>query len=71
MTQADDVTLRVNGADFGGWKEVEISAGIERQARDFSLSVTSQWPGATDLPRRMSQGDVCEVLIGDDKLLTG
>jgi len=71
MTQADDVTLRVNGADFGGWKEVEISAGIERQARDFSLSVTSQWPGATDLPRRISQGDVCEVFIGDDKLLTG
>lgn len=68
---SDAVTLRVNGLDFGGWKEVEISAGIERQARDFTLSVTDRWPGATDIPRRIKQGDLCEVYIGADKLLTG
>lgn len=67
----DEVTLRVNGIDFGGWKEIEIVAGIERQARDFTLSVTQRWPGATDIPRRIKQGDVCEVFIGADKLLTG
>src|SRR5574340_693573 len=68
---SDDVTLVVNGTEYGGWKEVEISAGIERQARDFTLSVTDRWPGATDIPRRIKQGDVCEVYIGADKLLTG
>lgn len=67
----DAVTLRVNGVDYGGWKEVEISAGIERQARDFSLAVTRNWPGETDIPRRVKPGDVCEVWIGSDKLLTG
>lgn len=67
----DAVTLRVNGVDYGGWKEVEISAGIERQARDFNLSVTRNWPGETDIPRRVKPGDVCEVWIGNDKLLTG
>ncbi|MDO8294382.1 MAG: contractile injection system protein, VgrG/Pvc8 family [Gallionella sp.] len=67
----DAVTLRVNGVEYGGWKEVEISAGIERQARDFTLSVTDRWPGATNIPRRIKQGDVCEVYIGADKLLTG
>lgn len=67
----DDVMLRVNGIEFGGWKEYEIAAGIERQARDFTLSVTSVWPGATDVPRLIRQGDVCEVFIGADKLLTG
>lgn len=65
------VTLRVNGLDYDGWKEVEIAAGIERQARDFSLSVTQRWPGATDIPRGIRQGDMCELFIGTDKLLTG
>lgn len=68
---SDAVTLRVNGVEFGGWKEVEITAGIERQARDFTLAVTRSWPGETDIPRRVTPGDVCEVWIGADKLLTG
>lgn len=67
----DAVTLRVNGVDYGGWKDVEISAGIERQARDFNLAVTRNWPGETDIPRRVKPGDVCEIWIGNDKLLTG
>ena len=65
------VRLTVSGQDYGGWKEVSISAGIERQARDFTLSVTDRWPGATDIPRRIRPGDLCEVFIGADKVLTG
>lgn len=65
------VRLLVNGQDFAGWKEVSITAGIERQARDFTLSVTDRWPGTTDIPRRIRPGDVCEVFIGTDKVLTG
>ena len=67
----EEIKLRVNGVDFGGWKEVEIVAGLERQARDFTFGVTQRWPGATDIPRRIKQGDLCEVLLGKDKLLTG
>lgn len=67
----NDVILRVNGVDFGGWLSVDISAGIERVARDFSLSVTRSWPGETTIPRRIRPGDVCELFIGADKLLTG
>ncbi|CAG9172380.1 phage baseplate assembly protein [Cupriavidus respiraculi] len=65
------VKLRVNGTDYGGWKEVEITAGIERQVRDFTLAVTDRWPGQTDVPRRIRPGDVCEVFIGSDRVLTG
>ena len=71
MSEQDEVILRVNGTDYAGWKEISISAGILRQARDFTLSVTSKWPGQTDIPRRVQQGDKCEVFIGADKLLTG
>jgi prophage tail gpP-like protein len=65
------VRLLVAGVEFGGWKSVAIQAGIERQVRDFDLTITNKWPGNTDIPRRVHPGDVCEVFIGDDKVLTG
>lgn len=65
------VTLRVNGVDYEGWLAVEITAGIERQARDFKLGITRIWPGAKEIPRRVKPFDLCEVYIGSDKVLTG
>lgn len=65
------VRLVVNGEEFGGWKSVRISAGIERQARDFDLEVTDRWPGQTDIPRRIRPFDACQVFIGPDLVLTG
>lgn len=65
------VKLVVNSQEYGGWKSVRISAGIERQARDFNLEVTDKWPGQTDIPRRIQPGDACQVFIGDDLVMTG
>lgn len=65
------VRLVVKGQEFGGWKSVRISAGIERQARDFDLEVTDKWPGQTDIPRRIQPGDLCQVFIGKNLVLTG
>ena len=56
-TDANRVTLSVNGLDFAGWTEVRISAGIERQARDFELAITWEWPGSGEAPRQVKQGD--------------
>ncbi|HSH72338.1 MAG TPA: hypothetical protein VK974_04695 [Methylophilaceae bacterium] len=67
----DEVKLRVNGKDYGGWLSVEITAGIERQSRDFKLGITRTWPGATEIPRMVKPFDLCEVYIGADKVLTG
>ena len=68
---ANTVRLLVNGVEFGGWKDVRIESGIERQARSFDLSVTDKWPGATDVPRRVKRGDACQLFIGDDRVATG
>lgn len=65
------VTLTVDGMDYSGWKEVEIGAGIERLARDFTVSLTWNWPGAKGGPVRVRQGARCEVKIGRDLVLTG
>ncbi len=71
MSALNTVRLVVNSEEYAGWKEVSITAGIERQARDFSLSVTDRWPGQQAIPRRVRPGDVCEIYIGADKVLTG
>ena len=65
------VRLLVNGSEYGGWKSVRISAGIERQARDFELEVTDRWPGQSEIPRSIQPGDPCQVFIGDDLIMTG
>jgi len=68
---ANVVRLLVNGQEYGGWKSVRISAGIEHQARDFDLEVTDRWPGQSTIPRRIQPGDSCQVFIGQDLVLTG
>ena len=73
MSAAPDnrVRLVVGGVEFGGWKDVRIETGVERQARSFDLTVTDRWPGATDVPRRVKPGDACELYIGGDRVATG
>ncbi|WP_278646727.1 phage baseplate assembly protein [Pandoraea pnomenusa] len=67
----DKVTLTVDGMDYGGWKEVSIGAGVERQARDFDLGITWRWPGSTEQIRPVRHGARCEVRIGRDLVVTG
>ncbi len=71
MTDINSVRLMVAGTEFGGWKAVRITAGIERQARDFQLDITDRWPGQTDIARRVQPGDLCQLFIGPDLVLTG
>lgn len=70
MDKANAVTLTVDNMDYGGWKTISISAGIERQARSFTVGITWQWPGQ-NFSRPIRQGDKCEVRIGGDLILTG
>lgn len=67
---ANRVHLVVGGADYSGWKSVSITAGIDRLARDFTLSVTHRWPGSEEM-RRVAPGEGCKVFIGTDLVLTG
>lgn len=68
---ANIVSLVVKGEEYGGWKDVRIECGVERQARSFDLTVTDKWPGSTDLPRRVRPGDECVLYIGNDRVATG
>ncbi|HGJ5864884.1 phage baseplate assembly protein [Arsenophonus nasoniae] len=70
----DYVILRVNGREWSGWTRVQVSAGIERLSRDFNVEITRQWPSSsenTSLQPRIKKGELVEVLIGEEKVLTG
>lgn len=67
----DEVTLVADGLEYGGWTSIEISAGIEQLARDFTLDITWRWPGSGDSPARIRRGSRCEVRLGADLVVTG
>ena len=70
MEEINAVSLTVDGLDYVGWKTVEISAGLEDQARSFNLGITWKWPGQIE-PLPIKQGSKCQVKIGDELVLTG
>ncbi|MFN4328298.1 MAG: phage baseplate assembly protein [Limnobacter sp.] len=71
MTDASTkLTLKVNGQIYSGWKSVSIRQGIEQIAGTFELSITDRWPDQT-LQWSISPGEFCEVLIGEDPVITG
>ncbi len=70
MNDADRLSLKVGGAIYGGWTGVAVRTGIEQIAGAFELALTERWPEQpTDWV--IAPGEFCEVLIGEDVLITG
>lgn len=72
MSEKDinEVSLLINGKRMMGWDSIRITRGIERFPSDFELSLMDYYP-ATDEKQLVKAGDACEVLIGEDKVVTG
>lgn len=70
MADPNLLTLRVGGQLFAGWKAVNIRAGIEQMAGTYELAITERWP---QQPKDwvIPPGELCEVLIGDDVVISG
>jgi prophage tail gpP-like protein len=66
----NDVFLIINGAKYGGWKDVEITRSMETLSGRFRLGLTEKWPGQTT-PRPIRLADTCTVKIGNDTVITG
>ncbi len=70
MSADNTVALRVDGRDFSGWKSVQVTRGLEQVASSFVLQSRPAFPG-DDNPVQIRPGSACEILIGDDTVLTG
>lgn len=75
VTARERVTLKVGSRLYEGWKSVRITAGVERAARDFEISISDKWWEAKPQPRlagwKIDEGAACQVLIGGQLVLTG
>jgi prophage tail gpP-like protein len=62
--------LRVNGREYGGWKTMRVTRGIEAIAGSFDVSVSEKWNGQSD-PWPIIEEDEVVVAIGGETVLTG
>lgn len=58
-----------NNRSITGWLNVRVSRGIERCPSDFDVTFTEPLPSVNDIVA--SPGDFCQVLLGNDVVLTG
>lgn len=78
MTQ-ETVTLRVNGAEYGGWTAIRVTTDVEQTATSFDLELSERWTkpragetgGITEVAPGVRMGDACEVRIGGTVVCTG
>lgn len=69
--QADDTLhLVTGGRDFAGWKGVRVRRSMVQCAGQFELQV-SWLRSAYDGANRIAPGEACEVLMGDERVITG
>lgn len=65
-----EISLRVGGKRYAGWKSVRVMRGIECVSGSFDLSVSDRWQ-ADSAPWPIRKGDECELFIGAETLITG
>lgn len=58
-----------NSRSITGWLSVRVARGIERCPSDFDVSFTEPFPAVGSVVA--NPGDFCEVLLGQDVVLTG
>lgn len=65
--EADQITLRVGGLDFGGWTSISIDVSLESAHRTFQFDAFPRWPTEPN-PARIRPGSYCEVEIGGERV---
>lgn len=65
-----DLTLTVNGAQYGGWKRISVRRSIETISGSFNLGVSDKWAEqASAWP--IKPGDECKVALQGTTIITG
>lgn len=65
---SDDLVLQVGGQAIGGWKSIQVAAGMERCPNEFNISMTEEPEGSAV---HIREGDACRVYLGSDLVVTG
>jgi len=66
----NDLWLRVNGLEYGGWVGGTVTKSIRSMSGQFSLSVNDRWPGLEEF-WAIDAGASCELVCSEDVLING
>jgi prophage tail gpP-like protein len=64
------IVLKANGIVHSGWKSITVQRSLEQLADTFSLTLSERWAD-NDRPRSIKVGSPCEIVIDDEKVITG
>lgn len=65
-----EVTLLVNGKNYGGWKQATVTRSLDAISGKFDLSSVDKWE-TSGQRWTIYPGDKCELSIGGKALITG
>lgn len=72
MDSKNTVKLKVNNNLFyNHWESVSITSEMNTLARSFTLQVTALLPNSISVLNKLETGDLVQVYIGNDLVLTG
>jgi prophage tail gpP-like protein len=64
--------LRVAGETYSGWKQMQVTRGLEQATSTFELAVSERWPLLEEATAwQIKPGDSCEIFLDGDLVLTG
>lgn len=66
-----DVSLTVNGTVYQGWTEATVKRSVKAISGEFNLSVTDNWGGSGTPFFSGAGGDVAQLKIGNEIIVTG
>ena len=67
----NQVSLTVSGVSYYGWLDVSVSAQLQSIARSFSVSLTTKTSQSDTYSFNVDIGEIVELKIGDDLVLSG
>lgn len=70
MGTNSDLTLVIGQRQLSGWTSVRVTRGVERCPSDFQIEMTNKYPGQ-QFDVTVKPYDACQLLIGDDIVITG
>lgn len=66
----DEIIVMVDRARFGGWKAADATTSIESVCGAFRVDLMDKWTEESR-PIEIRPGDACQVLLGDEPVITG
>lgn len=70
LSLRDNVTILIDGIDYGGWIDVSVTRSIQAISNSFELSVADKW-GDLKIPRPIQAGADCQILVDGLPFING